>query len=133
MYADSSLSVIRSVGADPEFSEQGIAQMSAYITNCYYLTSPFSQEKVWSNIYVCFTLGGSTEPPEPPLDPLQKFAGMCMAKTYEKIVSQSCWLNISELSHVNFNLTSITGSTSFKLCLISCACAMGETAKILLA
>ena len=54
-------------GADPGFSEWGFGQMS----NCYcYLTCPFSQEKVWLNTCVFFTLEGSTEPP---LDPPQLF------------------------------------------------------------
>ena len=45
------------------------------LSNCYCcLTSPFSQEKYGQNIYVCFTLGGSTKPPEPPLDPPQLLA-----------------------------------------------------------
>ena len=36
------------------------------LSNCYcYLTSPFfTRKKYGHNIWVCFTLGGSTEPPE---------------------------------------------------------------------
>ena len=72
-------------------------QTSAYIIRLHYpptlsscyccLTSPFSQEKVWSNICVCFTLGGSTEPP---LDPPQQ-------------------LNTSRESKINWNETSKVG------------------------
>ena len=38
---------------------------------CCCLTNPFSQEKVWSKHLRLFHLGGSAEPPEPPLDPPQ--------------------------------------------------------------
>ena len=40
--------------------------------NCLcYLTSPFSQEKVWPKYLRLFHFGALTEPPEPPLDPPQ--------------------------------------------------------------
>ena len=62
-------------GKDPGFSEGGRGVRSdkrpPTLANCYcYLTSPFSQEKVWSKYLRSFhlTLGGSAEPP---LDPPQ--------------------------------------------------------------
>ena len=39
------------------------------LTNCCYLTSLFFRKKKYGqNISICFTLGGSTEPPEPTRD-----------------------------------------------------------------
>ena len=59
--------------ADPGFNEWGFSQRppTCTLSNCYccLLRSPFSQEKVWSNI-----LGGSTEPHKPPLDLPQRIS-----------------------------------------------------------
>ena len=60
-------------GADPGFSEGGFGlKLPPTLSNCNCcLTSPFSQKKYDKDICVCITLGVSTEPPEPPLDPAQ--------------------------------------------------------------
>ena len=48
------------------------------LSNCYchsdFKTSPFFIRKGMVKIYFRFTLAGSTEPPEPPLDPPQPIA-----------------------------------------------------------
>ena len=56
----------------PNLVRGGSDKRSPTLPNCYCcLTSPCSQEKYCQNICVCFILEGSTEPPEPPLDPPQ--------------------------------------------------------------
>ena len=57
---------------DPGFSGGGSDEFPPTLSDCYCcLTSPFFIKKVWSKYLCLFHSRGSTEPPEPPLEPPQ--------------------------------------------------------------